>query len=189
MDDYNDGNTSVVQHTAPGTCYAGRLDAYLPASASAVNTEAVHHRYEQGAPRRAGVRMDRYAERQIRRHYKLTGKAMQVLHSMTLDADWRDGCWTGTQAELHEDIGMSRNTVPKAVDELVVKGLAVEIQPFRQGAHSPGIFLLPLYETMVMLSKGRVQSRSSARFPTDSNALQSRRKRAPIAQFCAFAAF
>jgi len=122
--------------------------------------------------------MDRYAERQIRRGYKLTAKAMQVLRSMTLDADWRDGCWTGTLTELHEDNGMSRNTVPKAVDELVAKGLAVEIQPFKQGPHSPGIFLLPLYEAMVMLSKGQIQSRSSARLPTDAIALQSRSNRA-----------
>jgi hypothetical protein len=131
-------------------------------------------RDEHGEPLRASVKLDRYAPRQIARHFRLTSKAREVLNIMTLDADWRSGCWMGTKNELAEDTLMSRNTIDGAVEELVAKGLIEILEPFRQGPGSRGIVLLLYYEAMVKLSKGQVESRNSALSYHDENAQQSR---------------
>jgi biotin operon repressor len=139
-------------------------------------------RDERGEPLRASVKLDKYAPRQIARDLRLTSKAREVLNILTLDADWRSECWTGTKKELAEDTLMSRNTVAKAIEELEDKGAIEILEPFKQGPESRGIVLLPLYEDMVKLSKGQIESRNSARFDPGPNAQQTRSKRAANAQ-------
>jgi hypothetical protein len=142
-------------------------------------------RDERGQPLRKSVKLDSYAPWQVRREFGLTSNELMVLLYMTLTADWRSGCWSGTIKDIADDTSLSRNTVRKAIDGLVSNGSILILTPFRQGEFGNGVVELPLYEWMVVLHPSHVESRNSARLHSESdraNAYQTRTNRAPIAQ-------
>jgi hypothetical protein len=105
--------------------------------------------------------MDPYSPWQIQREWDLRPLELLLLLHFTLAASKRDLRWRGSMAEINEDTGISRNTIPKLIDELIQKGWVVKDRPFRHGGG--GILSLPRYEMMIRLHPAQRRSIESAR--------------------------
>lgn len=113
-------------------------------------------------PRRRYVSFDPYAPWQIQREWDLRPLELLLLINLTLTVSKRDLRWRGSMSDIREDTGLSRNTIPKLIDELIQKGWVVEDRPFRQGGSA--ILSLPRCETMIRLHPAHRRSLESARF-------------------------
>lgn len=103
--------------------------------------------------RRAFVKVDKYAPFDLAREHRLTGHALELLLGLTLLTDWRTSEWRGTCGELAELLRISRNTIPKAVEDLRAAGLLAIIKPF--GRNSEGCLSLTAYDELVVPEKRR----------------------------------
>ena len=106
---------------------------------------------QRPAPKRAQTRLDSYAPSQIGREHSLKPNERLVLLTMALVVDYRTGEWHGTLLELHDDTGVSRDTLPKVVRRLIESGLLLELEPFaRNGA---GRFRILCLEQLLVLTE------------------------------------
>lgn len=118
-----------------------------------------------GEPRRASVKVDRFAIFQLRRERKLNANAAYLLVCLVLLADWRDPGfgWQGTFTGLHEDTGLTRRAISREFDVLAEQGCINIVKPFTGGHDVEGLVFVAVYEQLVKLYPGQLASRQSAR--------------------------
>lgn len=98
---------------------------------------------------RSCVSVDKFGPFQIRREYHLTANQASLLASLTLQADWRTGVWTGTVDRLTKDTGLSRDTIRKVRTHLAELGLIHILKPFRGGEGSEAAIAVLGYPRLV----------------------------------------
>lgn len=79
-------------------------------------------------------KVDPFATSDIAREHRLTATQAWTLHLMAIQAEYRSAEWTGSLTMLSGALRCGRKTAGESVAKLVEKGLAEEIEPFRQGA-------------------------------------------------------
>src|ERR1039457_6328116 len=84
-------------------------------------------------PRRAQVRLDRYAIFDLGREHRLHAHARWLLEILCHVADFRSRSVTATYEELVEWSGIGRDTVPKTVNTLRAAGLISVVKVFGPG--------------------------------------------------------
>jgi len=82
---------------------------------------------------RAFVKLDRYGLADLGRELNLSFAARGVLLGLVTLADFRSWTWRGTIGELSENVGTTRTTVRKGLDELAAAGAIAYIAPPHSG--------------------------------------------------------
>jgi hypothetical protein len=78
-------------------------------------------------------KVDHMAMSALRRETPLTANETFMLLGLALYSSWRSGLWTGSALILQDDLGFSRNTVPRLLRSLAAKGMIEVIEPFGGG--------------------------------------------------------
>jgi hypothetical protein len=127
-------------------------------------------------------RVDPFATSDIARQHRLTATQSWALHLMALQAEYRSAEWTGSLTMLGDALRCGRKTAGEAVAKLVEKGLAEEIEPFRQGAEGRVHILV---RDRIVISSRRPKIAPFPAIPSEEDragiATGSRRDRAGIA--------
>jgi hypothetical protein len=93
------------------------------------------------------VKFDKYELLQVRRDHHLTANEMWLLTALVLVADFRSRQSTTTIVELAGDVGMSSNTVRKAIRRLTEERLIRVVHPFGRGVQ--GTVEISAYDRIV----------------------------------------
>lgn len=89
---------------------------------------------EDPPPRLRRVRVDPFGTSDLAREHKLTAHEAWLWHVLALQAEYRSGEWSGTLTDVADATRLGRNTVSRAHQSLLAKGLLREVEPFRPGA-------------------------------------------------------
>jgi hypothetical protein len=91
---------------------------------------------------------------QLRRKHGLTPTEQVVLWTLVMNASLRNNRrFSGSISDLHNDSGVSRNAIGKAITSLTDKGLLLIIEPFARGGHSPGVVDVACWSQIVKPGK------------------------------------
>ena len=100
-------------------------------------------------PRRAWIKLDRYALSDLAREHDLSPSELWVLYSLTVLADFRTGTWVGQIQDLQSYAMVSRDTLRKARTHLEDLKIIAEVEPFHGGDGHLGSILVLAYPDLV----------------------------------------
>jgi hypothetical protein len=98
-------------------------------------------------------KVDPFATSDIAREHSLTANQAWMLHLMAIQAEYRSAEWVGSLTMLSDALRCGRKTATKDVAVLIAKGLAEEIEPFRQGPSEGRVRIL--VRDRIVIGSGR----------------------------------
>jgi len=116
-----------------------------------------------GSPRRAYLKLDRYASFDLARQHSLRASDRCVLLSLVLLADFRSHRCQLSITDLADHSGVSRRTASTAVIRLRAAGLIEMEEPF--GSGRPGTVLVSAYWTLVVPERKPARGSTSGLVP------------------------
>jgi hypothetical protein len=125
----------------------------------------------RSTPRRAHVKVDKYAPVNLATRYDLKASEVWLLVVLALAADWRTAEWRGSLDDLALLSRMSRSTVagtrsrPGVVPRLRDLGLVVMVEPF--GPNREGVIYVAVYDDLVVPERRASPTMSRRAFASD----------------------